>query len=150
MDCRFYSASSPSASSEFYSDRFIPSRASSNYQDGLEGIDENCKGPLASKDENTQAYAQLLRTELLGTPEMKQDRGAVTPSRNLFRFKSSPIYRSNDAFSLSPVTFQHAELLDSSRKIPRKISKVPLRFLTPQVCRMIFISISWTGVYQIL
>jgi len=129
------SNSSCSQDHEIYSDRFIPNRASSNLQNGLTVIDENYKRPLETKDENAQAYAQLLRTELLDSccnQIMRSRKAGVlrsAPSKNLFRYKSSPMWRPDDAFSLCPVPFQTGDWLDTPRKVQRKISKVPFKVL---------------------
>lgn len=125
-----------------YSDRFIPSRAS-NFETGLALLDENTRRAAhgeTGRDENSAAYTQLLRSELLGIPsaphEKSEDKSLKTPeSKNLFRFRpSQQQLRADNAFSLSPVPFQSNELLNMPRKTPRKIAKVPFKVLdAPQL-----------------
>jgi len=128
-----------------YSDRFIPSRVASDLESGFTLLDENTKRPNSAtdsaKDENSAAYTQLLRSELLGirsstsSTDKSEDKVLKSPeSKNLFRFKSSPKVAHDDAFSLSPVTFQSNDLFNAPRKLPRKISKVPFKVLdAPQL-----------------
>lgn len=128
-----------------YSDRFIPSRVASNLESGFALLDENTRRPNTTggettRDENSAAYTQLLRSELLGIrgsplSEKNEEKILRTPeSKNLFRFKSSPQLNTDDAFSLSPVPFQNTDLFNTPRKIPRKISKVPFKVLdAPQL-----------------
>jgi cell division cycle 20-like protein 1 (cofactor of APC complex) len=126
-----------------YSDRLVPSRASSNLESGLNLLDENRRpngNTDAARDENSAAYNQLLRSELLGIrstalAEKNEDKILKSPeSKNLFRFKASPIVAQHDAFSLSPVPFQNNDLFNTPRKVPRKISKVPFKVLdAPQL-----------------
>jgi len=128
-----------------YSDRLIPSRAASNLESGFALLDENSRRPNSAadttRDENSAAYTQLLRSELLGirssgTPAEKgEDKPLKTPdSKNLFRFKQSPCITHDDAFSLSPVPFQNNDLFNTPRKVPRKIAKVPFKVLdAPQL-----------------
>jgi cell division cycle 20-like protein 1 (cofactor of APC complex) len=94
----------------------------------------------STKDENSAAYNQLLRSELLGVrstalQEKTEENIVKSPERkNLFRFKSSTQMAHDDAFSLSPVAFQSADLFNAPRKVPRKIAKVPFKVLdAPQL-----------------
>jgi len=126
------------------SDRFIPSRAASDLECGFTLLDENTRRPNSAadtaRDENSAAYNQLLRSELLGIrsqvpSDKNEDKILKSPeSKNLFRFKASPQISHDDAFSLSPVPFQNNELFNQPRKVPRKISKVPFKVLdAPQL-----------------
>ena len=57
----------------------------------------------------------------------------TTENRNLFRFKAEPRVRTEDAFSLTPVQ-ELAPAYASSRKLQRKIPKVPFKVLdAPQL-----------------
>lgn len=127
-----------------YSDRLIPSRVASNLESGLALLDENSRRPTngaeAGRDENSAAYTQLLRSELLGIrpsgpADKLEDKTLKTPeSKNMFRFLATPEIRGDNAFSLSPVPFQGSELLNVPRKAPRKIAKVPFKVLdAPQL-----------------
>jgi len=127
-----------------YSDRFIPSRVASNLESGFALLDENTRRPSntpdSTRDENSAAYTQLLRSELLGIrssipADKNEDKILKTPeSKNLFKFKSEPRIAHDDAFSLSPVPFQNNDLFNTPRKVPRKISKVPFKVLdAPQL-----------------
>jgi len=128
-----------------YSDRFIPSRTASNLESGFTLLDENLRRPSnaadSARDENSAAYTQLLRSELLGirssgSGDKGEEKGGIkTPeSKNLFRYKSSPQFTNDDAFSLSPVPFQNTDLFNAPRKASRKISKVPFKVLdAPQL-----------------
>lgn len=129
-----------------YSDRCIPSRAASNLETGYTLLDENVRRSNCSnaadsgRDENSAAYNQLLRSELLGMrssipAEKSEDKILKSPeSKNLFRFKSSPNFPHDDAFSLSPVPIQNNDLFNMPRKVPRKIAKVPFKVLdAPQL-----------------
>lgn len=131
---------SPAIASPSYSDRFIPSRVGSNLESRFSMLDENTRRQTApaecTRDENSAVYTQLLQSELLGMhSEKTEDKSPKTPqSKNLFRYKSSPVVTKDDAFSLSPVPFQNNELFNSPRKVPRKISKVPFKVLdAPQL-----------------
>ena len=91
------------------------------------------------RDENGHIYAQLLRAELLGVRSALQDRTAeeklLRPAENLnlFRFKSEPRVSTEDAFALTPVQ-ELAPSFASSRKLQRKIPKVPFKVLdAPQL-----------------
>jgi cell division cycle 20-like protein 1 (cofactor of APC complex) len=127
-----------------YSDRFIPSRASSNLESGFLLLDENARRANSAadgtRDENSTAYNQLLRSELLGIrSSAPADRGEDTTlktpeSKNLFHYKSSPRVSHDDPFSLLPVPFQSSDLFNAPRKMPRKIAKVPFKVLdAPQL-----------------
>ncbi|XP_077414146.1 fizzy-related protein homolog isoform X2 [Vanacampus margaritifer] len=134
-------------------DRFIPTRAGSNWSINFHHANENCRSPSqnhkakdASSDsgKDTVAYAALLRNELLGAgiesvSELHVDerRHAVYShgSRGLFRYtvhtKSVPFDSDNEVspYSLSPLTNKSHKLLRSPRKPARKISKIPFKVL---------------------
>ncbi|CAE7664080.1 Fzr1, partial [Symbiodinium necroappetens] len=119
------------------SDRFIPSRAASDLESGLTLLSESSRPPEA-RDENNSVYAQLLRSELLGIrpgSAEKEEKPFRSPdSKSLFKYKSCPQVSHEDAFSLSPVSFQSSRLLSTPRKAPRKIAKVPFKVLdAPQL-----------------
>ncbi|XP_024369884.1 protein FIZZY-RELATED 1 [Physcomitrium patens] len=149
-------ASTLSPTKTSYSDRFIPSRSSSNLSSfslldrALSGA--NIVQSSDSKEDGSGAYSMLLRSELFGqvgsspvTPEKSfgigsrdSMRSPISPkSRNMFRFKSEckPSTGLNSQpespYSLSPVgidsTMTGATV--SPRKAPRKIARSPCKVL---------------------
>uniref|UniRef100_A0A671W1J3 Fizzy-related protein homolog n=1 Tax=Sparus aurata TaxID=8175 RepID=A0A671W1J3_SPAAU len=118
-------------------DRFIPTRAGSNWSINFHYANENCRSPNqthkakdASSDSSKDAvaYAALLRNELLGA-------GIETDSHGLFRYtvhtKRVPFDSDNEVspYSLSPLSNKSHKLLRSPRKPARKISKIPFKVL---------------------
>ncbi|CAK0833272.1 unnamed protein product, partial [Prorocentrum cordatum] len=125
-----------------YSERLIPSRASSSLESGPPLLDEGAQQPPGSaadgtRDENSAAYAQLLRSELLGArPRLgRGEEGRSAPDcRNVLRFKSEPQLSQGGAFSLSPVPLHGHDVLGTPRRAPRKIARVPFKVLdAPQL-----------------
>ncbi|CAE7340626.1 FZR1 [Symbiodinium natans] len=118
------------------SDRFIPSRAASDLESGLTLLSESSRPP-EPRDEGNSVYAQLLRSELLGihAGSEKEEKPFRSPdSKSLFKYRSCAQASPEDAFSLSPVSFQSSRLLSTPRKAPRKIAKVPFKVLdAPQL-----------------
>ncbi|XP_038068651.1 fizzy-related protein homolog [Patiria miniata] len=138
-----------------FSDRFIPSRAGTNWYVGFNSKQEqNEESPSATrraKDESDAnkttdmlAYHCLLKNELLGANIDKikdpqcEDRRMVSPQkakRNLFQYsvqaKRPSMAKSEDSssYSLSPVGSKSQKLLLSPRKPMRKISKIPFKVL---------------------
>ena len=113
------------------SDRFIPSRAASDLESGLTLLSESSRPP-EPRDEGNSVYAQLLRSELLGihAGSEKEEKPFRSPdSKSLFKYRSCAQASPEDAFSLSPVSFQSSRLLSTPRKAPRKIAKVPFKVL---------------------
>ncbi|WMV57270.1 hypothetical protein MTR67_050655 [Solanum verrucosum] len=127
----------PSPSRSIYSDRFIPSRTSSNF--ALFGL------PLSPKSSNTEdsnnGYTSLLRTALFGpdsgnvvnpvTPEKGvrgNGRNLKRPNCNIFRYKTETRQRLN---SLLPFEFddQIRGVSTSPVKVPRKVPKSPYKVL---------------------
>ncbi len=147
------STSSPVRTS--YSDRFIPSRSSSNLT-GFALLDRSPSGAnIAQANDNREdsaaAYSLLLRSELFGTeasspatPDKAMGLAARDPirspisptNRNLFRFKSDHQVRGSSSrpespYSLSPGVLD-ATLTSttmSPRKAPRKIARSPYKVL---------------------
>lgn len=143
------STSSPTRTS--YSDRFIPSRSSSNLT-GFALLDRSPSGAnIAQSNDNREdggaAYSMLLRSELFGqeanspaTPEKSMGIGSRDPmrspisptNRNLFRFKSE--YKPNtnarpeSPYALSPAGIDVMPTM-SPRKAPRKIARSPYKVL---------------------
>uniref|UniRef100_A0A8C5HHC1 Fizzy-related protein homolog n=1 Tax=Gouania willdenowi TaxID=441366 RepID=A0A8C5HHC1_GOUWI len=132
------------------SDRFIPTRAGSNWSINFHYANENCRSPSqnhkakdttsdSSKDAVT--YAALLRNELLGSgietvqdPHTDERRHAVpsTP-KNIYFASLSQITTLRSVVSVcvflySPLLHSH-KLLRSPRKPARKISKIPFKVL---------------------
>uniref|UniRef100_A0A8C7YPA8 Fizzy/cell division cycle 20 related 1b n=1 Tax=Oryzias sinensis TaxID=183150 RepID=A0A8C7YPA8_9TELE len=134
-------------------DRFIPTRAGSNWSISFHYANENCRSPsqnYKAKDAGSDtgkdavAYAALLRNELLGAgidsvpdPHGDDRRHAVLTqdSRGLFRYtvhtKRVPFDSDNEVspYSLSPLSNKSHKLLRSPRKPARKISKIPFKVL---------------------
>uniref|UniRef100_A0A673BEY6 Fizzy-related protein homolog n=1 Tax=Sphaeramia orbicularis TaxID=375764 RepID=A0A673BEY6_9TELE len=134
-------------------DRFIPTRAGSNWSINFHYANENCRSPNqnhkakdASSDSSKDAvaYAALLRNELLGAgietvpdPHTDDRRHAVLSqdSHSLFRYtvhtKRVPFDSDNEVspYSLSPLSNKSHKLLRSPRKPARKISKIPFKVL---------------------
>lgn len=120
------------------SDRFIPSRESTNLSMGLSMIqDQRMKNsphtPDMTKDENKDLYDQLLRIEILGQRSPCSERAEEKVLRrqevtNLFRFQPHPVVQ-DDLFSLSPVPLRNGTIPQTPRKVPRKVPKVPFKVL---------------------
>uniref|UniRef100_A0AAQ4PZL3 Fizzy-related protein homolog n=1 Tax=Gasterosteus aculeatus aculeatus TaxID=481459 RepID=A0AAQ4PZL3_GASAC len=134
-------------------DRFIPTRAGSNWSINFHYANENCRSPnqthkvkdaTSDSSKDAVAYAALLRNELLGAgiesvPDTHTDdrRPSVRSqdSHSLFRYavhtKRVPFDSDNEVspYSLSPLSNKSHKLLRSPRKPPRKISKIPFKVL---------------------
>ncbi|XP_026169214.1 fizzy-related protein homolog isoform X3 [Mastacembelus armatus] len=134
-------------------DRFIPTRAGSNWSINFHYANENCRSPSQnhkSKDASSDsskdavAYAALLRNELLGAgietvpdPHTDERRHAALSqdSHSLFRYtvhtRRVPFDSDNEVspYSLSPLSNKSHKLLRSPRKPARKISKIPFKVL---------------------
>ncbi|KAL8556979.1 hypothetical protein ACS0TY_004448 [Phlomoides rotata] len=142
----------PSYSRTIYSDRFIPSRSSSNF--ALFGLPNSSPPNSASSDDTNSTYTTLLKSALFGpecaggfngfqplTPEKfvsngrlgKRDRdGSLLqispPNCNIFKYK---IETMKSLHSLSPIEFDD-QLPGGSYppvKTPRKISRSPYKIL---------------------
>ncbi|XP_050227480.1 protein FIZZY-RELATED 1-like [Mercurialis annua] len=125
-----------SPSRTIYSDRFIPSRSSSNF--ALFNISSSSPPPPSTasnspasdgsggKEDSSSAYAALLRTALFGpcTPD-KRDSPA---GQNIFRFKSET---RQSMHSLSPFGFDEERpgVIHSPVKTPRKVPRSPYKVL---------------------
>jgi cell division cycle 20-like protein 1 (cofactor of APC complex) len=150
------STSSPTRTS--YSDRFIPSRSSSNLT-GFALLDRSPSGANIAqgsdgREDSAAAYSMLLRSELFGqeanspvTPEKTMGLGGrdairspISPSssvcRNLFRFKSETRpstgnTRPESPYAMSPVGLGGplGGTTMSPRKVPRKIARSPYKVL---------------------
>ncbi|CAM6105772.1 unnamed protein product [Calypogeia fissa] len=146
----------PSPTRTSYSDRFIPSRSSSNLTN-FSLLDRSPSGANSAhtndnREDGAAAYSQLLRTELFGpeagslspaTPEKALSlssrdptRSPMSPTRNLFRFKTDHrtgglSSRPESPYSLSPVGVDGAltGVVTSPRKAPRKIARSPYKVL---------------------
>jgi cell division cycle 20-like protein 1 (cofactor of APC complex) len=147
--------SSPASSSRrpVYSDRFIPSRTTTNLEEALDRLDSK----IHSKDSQTEVLYEnqslmnnLLRSELLGQYESTSERRSSldssmlgkSPNRkessssssNVFKYRSSTgstsILRDSEApeynFITSPA--KRTAIL-SPTKAPRKIPKTPFKML---------------------
>ncbi|TXG51015.1 hypothetical protein EZV62_023539 [Acer yangbiense] len=121
-----------SPSRTIYSDRFIPSRSSSNFD--LFNISQpspNSPAPVDNhKDDNSGTYNALLRAALFGpdTPD-KKDLSSPPSARNIFRFKSET---RRSLHSLSPFGFDNdvtSGVSQSPVKAPRKVPRSPYKIL---------------------
>lgn len=121
-----------SPSRAIYSDRFIPSRSSSNFD--LFNISQpSPNSPAAAdshKDDSSGTYTALLRAALFGpeTPEKKDVLGPPS-GRNIFRFKSET---RRSLHSLSPFGFDDdvaSGVIHSPVKAPRKVPRSPYKIL---------------------
>uniref|UniRef100_A0A671LSM7 Fizzy-related protein homolog n=1 Tax=Sinocyclocheilus anshuiensis TaxID=1608454 RepID=A0A671LSM7_9TELE len=132
-------------------DRFIPTRAGSNWSINFHYANENCWSPnqnQRAKDASTDtgkdavAYAALLRNELLGAgietmpdPHTDDRRHTILmqDTHSLFRYtihtKRVPFDNEISPYSLSPLSNKSHKLLRSPRKPARKISKIPFKVL---------------------
>ncbi|XP_065858125.1 B-type cell cycle switch protein ccs52A-like isoform X1 [Euphorbia lathyris] len=119
-----------SPSRTIFSDRFIPSRSSSNFalfkiSSSSPPPSGNPPTPDGGKEDSSSAYASLLRTALFGphTPD-KRD----SPGRNIFRFKSET---RQSMHSLSPFGFDEERpgVSHSPVKTPRKVPRSPYKVL---------------------
>uniref|UniRef100_A0AAQ5X1I7 Fizzy-related protein homolog n=1 Tax=Amphiprion ocellaris TaxID=80972 RepID=A0AAQ5X1I7_AMPOC len=135
-------------------DRFIPTRAGSNWSINFHYANENCRSPSqnhkakdASSDSSKDAvaYAALLRNELLGagietvpdphTDDRRQFLTMILPRVYSLQYtvhtKRVPFDSDNEVspYSLSPLSNKSHKLLRSPRKPARKISKIPFKVL---------------------
>uniref|UniRef100_A0A671LR61 Fizzy-related protein homolog n=1 Tax=Sinocyclocheilus anshuiensis TaxID=1608454 RepID=A0A671LR61_9TELE len=135
-------------------DRFIPTRAGSNWSINFHYANENCWSPnqnQRAKDASTDtgkdavAYAALLRNELLGAgietmpdPHTDDRRHTILMQdthNSLSRKKLTgetyivPFDNEISPYSLSPLSNKSHKLLRSPRKPARKISKIPFKVL---------------------
>lgn len=130
----------PSPSRTIYSDRFIPSRSSSNF--ALFHL--NTPSHSSNSDDSTNAYTSLLRTALFGpdsagvvppvTPEKfgginNKNLHVSSPNNNIFKFKTET---RRSLHSLSPFGFddQLPGVSHSPVKTPRKVPRSPYKVLS--------------------
>lgn len=120
-----------------YSDRLIPSRASTNLESGFGLLPENASpaqspGDGQARDENGWSFDRLLRTEMLGqsspkplTSSEREESQLRTPERSsgLFRF------RKEEDTCLSPSLLSGSTCLETPRKAPRKFPQAPYKVL---------------------
>uniref|UniRef100_A0A8C2CV78 Fizzy-related protein homolog n=1 Tax=Cyprinus carpio TaxID=7962 RepID=A0A8C2CV78_CYPCA len=133
-------------------DRFIPTRAGSNWSINFHYANENCWSPSQNqraKDASTDtgkdavAYAALLRNELLGAgietvpdPHTDDRRHTILMQDTHKTYMFSALFLTflpSDSeispYSLSPLSNKSHKLLRSPRKPARKISKIPFKVL---------------------
>lgn len=124
------SAHTPSPSRTICSDRFIPSRSSSNFalfnlppSPSVSSSTPDGKDDIASS--SSAAYTALLRAALFGpdTPDRKDVPGA---SKNIFRYKTET---KRSLHSLSPFGFEEADtaVMPNPVKSPRKVPRSPYK-----------------------
>ncbi|KAK4374424.1 hypothetical protein RND71_005101 [Anisodus tanguticus] len=126
----------PSPSRSIYSDRFIPSRSSSNF--ALFDL------PLSNKEDSnssSNAYTCLLRTALFGpvvvspvTPEknvvgVNGRRGLKRPNCNIFRYKTETRQRLDSLLPFGVDDQLPGVVSPNPVKIPRKVPKSPYKVL---------------------
>ncbi|XP_068668102.1 protein FIZZY-RELATED 3-like isoform X1 [Aristolochia californica] len=119
--------SSPSKTT--YSDRFIPCRTSSRLQN-FALIEKSPQG----KEGGNEAYARLLRSELLGEDSLPRSPASLgspmSPNKNLFRFKTDNAAPTSPfAQSVSGVEGGIVGEASTPPKAPRKIPKTPHKVL---------------------
>ncbi|KAL6006779.1 B-type cell cycle switch protein ccs52A [Asimina triloba] len=127
-----------------YSDRFIPSRSSSNFALFHVSPLPSSAASAEGREDGSGTYSALLRTVLFGpdsdavspatpdrTPGHLSSRsspssGGSTPSRNIFRFKTET---RKSLYSLSPVALDGAlpGVIPSPPKTPRKVPRSPFK-----------------------
>eukprot|EP00040_Diaphanoeca_grandis_P023268 m.126247 g.126247 ORF g.126247 m.126247 type:complete len:490 (+) comp29192_c0_seq1:441-1910(+) len=137
------------SSPEKYSDRYIPCRGSPSSSSLLQhGVDMSSTSSASSDvrdDAGKLTYNLLLKNELLGAgvDDMKYGdekyrtggNQEVSPNKSILKYKTSATGHSSSPsepqspFSLSSVGADSQRLLQSPRKTPRKISKVPFKVL---------------------
>lgn len=130
----------PSPSRTIYSDRFIPSRSSSNFA----LLHLSSPSQSSNSDDSTNAYAALLRTALFGpdsagvvspaTPEKLVGTSAknlqiTSPNCNIFKYKTET---RTSLHSLSPFGFddQLPGVSHSPVKTPRKVPRSPYKVIS--------------------
>lgn len=132
-----------------YSDRYIPSRAGTNWEVGMGGLLDEKENEARTGNKPTQPartgetaqadkYQQLLHAELLGatssppprSPEASGEPAVLrTPERRgLLGYKSSPEAAFEDVMSLSPFQSRSGEA-SAPRSPPRQVPKKPARIL---------------------
>ncbi|OAY79079.1 Protein FIZZY-RELATED 3, partial [Ananas comosus] len=120
----------PSPSKTTYSDRFIPCRSSSRLQN-FSLVERSSP----AKEGGNDAYARLLRAELLGEgPAACSPSGGpgspMSPSKNLFRFKTDHSAPTSPFAGLgSSQEGNVASEVSTPPKVPRKIPKTPHKVL---------------------
>eukprot|EP00047_Mylnosiga_fluctuans_P007935 m.5452 g.5452 ORF g.5452 m.5452 type:complete len:248 (-) comp2006_c0_seq2:188-931(-) len=141
----------PARASETYGDRFIPLRTGSSIAadtmlESMSREGQPAESNTDPKDEPGKVtYNLLLRNEVLGAnvTAAGADERRANPLTldNVFSYReshvASPARESHSPFSLSPVGSSSQRLLQSPRKHPRKIAKVPFKVLDApdlQVC----------------
>eukprot|EP00047_Mylnosiga_fluctuans_P007934 m.5442 g.5442 ORF g.5442 m.5442 type:complete len:471 (-) comp2006_c0_seq1:181-1593(-) len=133
----------PARASETYGDRFIPLRTGSSIAadtmlESMSREGQPAESNTDPKDEPGKVtYNLLLRNEVLGAnvTAAGADERRANPLTldNVFSYReshvASPARESHSPFSLSPVGSSSQRLLQSPRKHPRKIAKVPFKVL---------------------
>lgn len=152
--CRLGSGPSP-AGTTVYSDRFIPSRASSNFAffDLPSSPSPSAAGGGGDGDHREDAastYSALLKSVLFGpsTPDNSPADGrrrysplsaspsssGTPPNRNIFRFKTE-ISRPSYAFSAADFDGPLPGVVPSPPKTPRKVARTPYKVNCSSFCR---------------
>ena len=149
---RRFSSPLPSMTPPVYSDRFIPSRSSSNLDDALDILDNvdalnssnisrNSTG--SQQENNKEQMNNLLRSELLGHNSGLRGvdgmmRTPLRPSSHVFKYSSpnSSGKSPNSTHSNNRNSYMYSHMQDnetyernSDNKPPRKISKIPYKVL---------------------
>ncbi|CAN4118107.1 unnamed protein product [Withania somnifera] len=119
----------PSPSRSIYSDRFIPSRTSSNF--ALFGLSQS-----SNTEDCNNVYTSILRNALFGadcnhvvspvTPEKDGKRNLKRPHCNIFRYKTET-RQPLDSLSPFGVDDQLRSVSSAPIKAPRKVSRSPYK-----------------------
>eukprot|EP00268_Persea_americana_P062021 TRINITY_DN7909_c1_g1_i4.p1 TRINITY_DN7909_c1_g1~~TRINITY_DN7909_c1_g1_i4.p1 ORF type:complete len:379 (+),score=65.24 TRINITY_DN7909_c1_g1_i4:212-1348(+) len=115
----------PSPSKTTYSDRFIPCRSSSRLQN-FALVEKSSP----AKEGGNEAYARMLKAEIFGTDSPSCQGSPMSPSKNLFRFKTDHSAPSSP-YSQPLSVHEGGVAYEASTppKVPRKVPKTPHKVL---------------------
>ncbi|KAF3656043.1 Fizzy-related protein -like protein [Capsicum annuum] len=123
----------PSPSRNIYSDRFIPSRTSSNF--ALFGLSPRSQS--GNKEDSNNAYQSILRNALFPvTPEKNVSGGSrrnlKRPHCNIFRYKTEtnqPLHSLTSPFGVDDDDEELRGVSSTPIKVARKVSRSPYKVL---------------------
>ncbi|KAM3289793.1 protein FIZZY-RELATED 2 [Capsicum chacoense] len=123
----------PSPSRNIYSDRFIPSRTSSNF--ALFGLSPRSQS--GNKEDSNNAYQSILRNALFPvTPEKNVSGGSrrnlKRPHCNIFRYKTEtnqPLHSLTSPFGVDDEEEELRGVSSTPIKVARKVSRSPYKVL---------------------
>lgn len=121
----------PSPSRNIYSDRFIPSRTSSNF--ALFGLSPRSQS--GNKEDSNNAYQSILRNALFPvTPEKNVSGGSrrnlKRPHCNIFRYKTEtnqPLHSLTSPFGVDDDDEELRGVSSTPIKVARKVSRSPYK-----------------------